>query len=49
MALDQGDISIVAKFHALSCYATKLLTSEKERNHLYIKGLNYDLQVLSVH
>lgn len=46
-----GDISIVtyeAKFHALFHQASQLLTSKEQRIHLYIKDLNYDIQVLSV-
>lgn len=52
MALDKGDISVVAyeaKLHALSLYAAQLLGFEKERIHLYVKNLNYKLQVLFVH
>ncbi|WMV13843.1 hypothetical protein MTR67_007228 [Solanum verrucosum] len=37
-----------AKFHALSRYATQLVTTEEERIHLFVKGLNYELQVLSL-
>ncbi|KAH0772846.1 hypothetical protein KY290_009983 [Solanum tuberosum] len=38
-----------AKFHALSRYATQLVTTEEERICLFIRGLNSELQVLSVH
>ena len=38
-----------AKFHALSRYVTLLVTIKKERIHLFIRGLSYELQVLSVH
>ncbi|KAH0657946.1 hypothetical protein KY289_026694 [Solanum tuberosum] len=51
-ALEQGGMSVVAyeaKFHALSRYATQLVTIEEEMIHLFIKGLNFELQVLSVH
>ena len=37
------------KFHALSRYATQLVTHEEERIRLFIRGLNSELQVLSVH
>ena len=37
-----------AKFHALSRYATQLVTTEEERIHLFINGLNPELQVLSI-
>lgn len=33
----------------MSHYSTKLLTYEEERIHLYMKGLNYNLQVFFVH
>uniref|UniRef100_M1DT60 'chromo' domain containing protein n=1 Tax=Solanum tuberosum TaxID=4113 RepID=M1DT60_SOLTU len=52
MALEQGGMSVAAyeaKFHALSRYATQLVTIEEERIRLFIKRLNYELQVLSVH
>ncbi|WMV08475.1 hypothetical protein MTR67_001860 [Solanum verrucosum] len=52
MALKQGGMTVAAyevKFHALSRYATQLVTSEKDRFCLFIKGLNLELQVLSVH
>ncbi|WMV13709.1 hypothetical protein MTR67_007094 [Solanum verrucosum] len=51
-ALEQGGVYVVsyeAKFHALSRYATQLVTTEEERICLFIKGLNYELQVLFVH
>lgn len=38
-----------AKFIALSIYASLLITTKHERIRLYIRGLNFDLQVLSVH
>lgn len=52
LALEQGDILVAAykdKFHALSYKATQLLAFEQKRIHLYVKGLNYDLQVLFIH
>ncbi|KAH0665419.1 hypothetical protein KY285_026625 [Solanum tuberosum] len=52
MALEQGGMSVAAyeaKFHALSRYATQLVTTEEERIRLFIKGLNSELQVLSIH
>ena len=36
-------------FHALSRYATQLVTTEDDRIWLFIKGLGSQLQVLSVH
>jgi len=38
-----------AKFHALSRYATQLVTTKEERIRLFIRGLNSELQVLSIH
>ncbi|KAH0728169.1 hypothetical protein KY284_004034 [Solanum tuberosum] len=52
MALEQGGMSVAiyeAKFHVLSRYVTQLVTTEEERIHLFIKGLNSELHVLSVH
>lgn len=52
LALVQGDKLVQDskdKFHSLSFFITQVLTFEEERIHLYIKGLNYDLQVLFVH
>ncbi|WMV08073.1 hypothetical protein MTR67_001458 [Solanum verrucosum] len=52
MALEQGGMCVVgyeAKFHGLSRYASQLVTSEEERIHLFVKGLNSELQVLYVH
>ena len=52
MALEQCGKSMIAceaKFHALSRYVTLLVTIKKERIHLFIRGLSYELQVLSVH
>ncbi|KAH0743175.1 hypothetical protein KY290_031168 [Solanum tuberosum] len=52
IALEQGGMSVAAyeaKFHALSRYATQLVTTEEERIRLFVKGLNYELQVLSVY
>ena len=52
MGLEQGSMIVVAyeaKFHALSRYATQLMTTETERIRLFIKGLNSELHVLSVH
>lgn len=47
LALEKGDMLVVtyeAKFYFLSHYATLLQTTEKDRIHLFIKGLKYDLQ-----
>ena len=52
MGLDQGSMIVVAyeaKFHALSRYATQLMTTEKERIRLLITGLNSMLHILSLH
>uniref|UniRef100_M1DKJ4 'chromo' domain containing protein n=1 Tax=Solanum tuberosum TaxID=4113 RepID=M1DKJ4_SOLTU len=52
MALQQGGITVVAyevKFHALSIYATQMVTTEEERICLFIRRLNSELQVSSVH
>ncbi|KAK4714241.1 hypothetical protein R3W88_020148 [Solanum pinnatisectum] len=38
-----------ARFHALSRYPTQLVTTEEKRIRLFIRGLNSELQVLSVH
>lgn len=38
-----------AKFHALSRHATQLVTTEKEKIWLFVKGLNSKLYVLFVH
>lgn len=37
------------KFHIVSYYAIYLLNSKGERIQLYVKGWNYNLQVLFVH
>ncbi|WMV09159.1 hypothetical protein MTR67_002544 [Solanum verrucosum] len=52
MALEQGGMSVAAyeaKFHALSRYTTQLATTKEEGIRLFIKGLNSELQVLSIH
>ncbi|KAH0652758.1 hypothetical protein KY289_030436 [Solanum tuberosum] len=52
MALEQGGMFVAsykAKFHALSRYVTQLVNTEEERIRLFIRGLNSELQVLSVH
>lgn len=52
MALEQGGRSLdayVAKFQTLSRYATQLVTTEKDKIQLFVRSLNSDLQVLSVH
>ncbi|WMV41337.1 hypothetical protein MTR67_034722 [Solanum verrucosum] len=52
MALEQGGMTLAAyeaKFHALSRYATQLVTTEEEGIRLFIRGLNSELLVLSVH
>lgn len=52
MAFEQGGIYMASyepKFHALSRYATQLVTIEEERIYLFIKGLNSELQILSVY
>lgn len=38
-----------AKLHALSKYATQLVTTMEERICLFYRGLNSELHVLSVH
>ncbi|WMV32260.1 hypothetical protein MTR67_025645, partial [Solanum verrucosum] len=51
VALEQGTMTMAAyeaKFHVLSRYATQLVNFEEEMIHLFIKGLNSELQVLSV-
>lgn len=43
MALEQGTTSVSAheaKFHTLSRYSTQLVTTDKERIRLFIKGLD---------
>ncbi|KAH0746089.1 hypothetical protein KY285_007746 [Solanum tuberosum] len=52
MALEQCCISMAAyeaKFHALSRCAMQLVTTEEERIRLFVKRLNSELQVLSIH
>lgn len=52
MALEQSGMSMAAyeaKFHVLSRYATQLVATEEKRIRLFIRGLNSELQVLSVH
>lgn len=52
LALEQGDMPVVvyeAKLYTLSHCDTQLLTTEEKRINLVIEGLNYDLQVLSMH
>ena len=52
MALEQGGMFVAAyeaKFNALSTYATQLVTTEEERILLFLKGLNSELHVFSVH
>ncbi|WMV32385.1 hypothetical protein MTR67_025770 [Solanum verrucosum] len=47
MALEQGGMFVAAyeaKFHALSRYATQLVTTEEERIRLFIRGRNSELQ-----
>ncbi|KAH0658132.1 hypothetical protein KY289_026880 [Solanum tuberosum] len=47
MALEQGGMYVAAyesKFHALSRYASQLVTTEEERIRLFIRGLNSELQ-----
>lgn len=51
-ALDQGGMSVVSydpMFHALSNYATQLVTTQEERMHLFIKRQNFELQILSIY
>lgn len=38
-----------AKFHFLSRYAMQLANTEEERTHIFVKGLNSKLCVLSIH
>ena len=52
MELEQGSMSVAIyedKFHNLSRYATQLVSMEKERIRLFIRCLDFELQVLSVH
>ena len=52
MSLEQGGMSMAAdeaEFHALYRYDTQLVTTEEERNHLFIRVLYSELQVLPVH
>ncbi|KAH0672114.1 hypothetical protein KY284_023201 [Solanum tuberosum] len=52
MTLVHGGMTMAAyeaKFHVLSRYATQLVTIEEERIWFFIRGLNFELQVLSVH
>ncbi|XP_049414653.1 uncharacterized protein LOC125877388 [Solanum stenotomum] len=51
-ALEQGGMTVVAyetMFHALSRYAMQLVNREQEKIHLFVKGLNPELQVLFIH
>lgn len=48
----EGDKSVTTyktKFHALSNYSTQLLTTKEKGVNFFVKGLNYNLQVLSIH
>ncbi|WMV55486.1 hypothetical protein MTR67_048871 [Solanum verrucosum] len=52
MDLEKGSLRVdayEAKFHAMFCYPTQLVTTEEERTWLFVKSLNSELQVLSVH
>lgn len=52
MDFDKGGMSFATfeeKLHALSRHATQLLTTEEDMIHLLLKGLNYEVHVLSVH
>lgn len=52
MAFEKGDMFVAAyeaKFHALSRIYMQLVTTEEENICLFFKGLNSELQVLSVH
>ena len=52
MVLEHSAMFLTAyesKFHALSRYATQLVTTKEEKIHLFINGLNSELQILSVH
>ena len=52
MASEQDGMYVAAyeaKFHVLSRCATQLVTTEEERIHSFIMGLNSELLVLSVH
>lgn len=42
-------VAYEAKFHFLSCYVTHLLTTEEAMVKLFIKGLNYEFWIFSVH
>lgn len=51
LALMQGSMSVATiedEFHAMSRYGTQLLGIDEESIQLYVKGLNIDLQVLSI-
>lgn len=39
----------VVMFYYLFCYATQLLGIEDKRIQLFVKGLNTDIQVLSIY
>lgn len=52
MALKQGSMYVTtyeATFNALSRYDTLLITNDDERIQIFIRGLDSELQVLSVH
>lgn len=52
MALEQGSMYMAyyeAKFDSLSLYSTQLVATEKERIFLFIKGMDSEIQMLSVH
>lgn len=52
MTFEKGCMSVAsyeAKLHALSRYFIQLVTIEDDRIRLYINGLYFELQVLSIH
>lgn len=52
MAIEQGNMTIVAyeaKFYALYRYPTRLVTTMEEKIQLFVKDLNYELQILFFH
>ena len=38
-----------SKFHVLSIYATQLVTTKEDKIRLFIKGLNSELHISSIH
>lgn len=51
MALEQGNMYVAAyeaEFHALCRYSMHLVTTKEERVQFFIKGLDFELQILFV-